>query len=323
MSPSLINKCNARKSFKNKGLTKKLHHLLWRVESGLSEVNLREVYLESGVAGVISSFGEGLIGLDCVKSRIKEVGMFVLVQLVRKRMGLGMSGGKVVAHMSFTGASGTGKTLVARRLASVLHQLGVISRGHLVVATREDLVGQYIGHTSPKTKAVLKKAEGGVLLIDDAYHLYRPGNARDYGAEVIEVLLQCMEKARGSLVVVFAGYKPQMELIFKFNPGLASRVLCHIDFPNYTVIELMLIAFLVCEERQYVLDQEAMLVLWSYLEGIRGQCYFANARTVQNKVTSAILRHSRRLFSGGLEGGGDLGITKAQIFTLTKFDFEV
>lgn len=288
-------------------------------ESVDDRVNFREEYFKSGVAEVLERFGVGLVGLVDVKNRVKEVAMFILVQLVRKRMGLQNTALRIGSHMSFTGNSGTGKTLVARRMASVLYKLGLVRKGHLVVATREDLVGQYIGHTAPKTKAVFKKAEGGVLFLDEANTLYKDGNARDYGAEVIEILLQYMERFRGELVVVFAGYRLQMELFFKKNPGLASRVLRHIDFPDYTVIELMLIAFLVCEESQYVLDRGAILALWEFVGKARVRPDFANAWTVESKVASAVLSQSRRVSIGMIDA--DFEVRKFEVVTLSACDF--
>ena len=217
----------------------------------VDQVNLHEEYFKSGMAKIIKNFNFRLVGLEDVKNRIKKMAMFMLLQLIRQRMELESIGVRFSAHMCFTGAAGTGKTLVARRYASVLRKLGVISKGHLVVARRDDLVGQYIGHTAPKTKAVLRKAEGGVLFLDNANDLYKPNNPRDYGSEVIELLLEHMEKLRNPFVIVFAGYKTPMDAFFLRNPGLAARVLCHIDFPNYTMIELVLIAFLTCKNKQY------------------------------------------------------------------------
>jgi probable Rubsico expression protein CbbX len=290
-------------------------------EVGESGVNLRAAFLESGIGEVLEAFNCRLVGLNDVKSRVREVAMFILLQLVRKRMGLQNSSVQIGSNMCFTGASGTGKTLVARRFASLLYKLGVVPKGHLVVAGREDLVGQYIGHTAPKAKAVFKKAEGGVLFLDDAYNLYKRGNPRDYGSEVIEILLQYMERFRDSLVVVFAGYKNYMDAFFLKNPGLASRVLRHIDFPNYTVIELVLIAFLVCEEKQYMLDQEAVLALWEWVSKRRNEPYFANARTVENKVVDAIVAHSARLFASGSLHGVLGGLENGFVVTLKACDF--
>jgi probable Rubsico expression protein CbbX len=200
--------------------------------------------------------------------------------------------------MSFTGNPGTGKTTVAMRMAEILHRLGYVRKGHLVSVTRDDLVGQYIGHTAPKTKEVLKRAMGGVLFIDEAYYLYRPENERDYGQEAIEILLQVMENQRDDLVVIFAGYKDRMDTFFRSNPGMSSRVAHHIDFPDYTPSELHSIAGLMLEQMQYRLDPEADGVLLEYIERRIQQPHFANARSVRNALDRARLRQASRLFAG-------------------------
>ena len=227
-----------------------------------NKINFHEEYLKNGVNETLKPFHDELIGLNEVKKRIKKMAVFLLLQLIRKRMKLLQNNTRSNnANMAFTGAPGTGKTVVARRFALLLFKLGVIPKGHLVVARREDLVGQYIGHTAPKTKAVLKKAEGGMLFLDNADKLYKRTNPRDYGFEVIELLLQYMENFRNNFVVIFAGYKSRVDKFLFKNPGLSARVLRHIHFRNYTIIELVLIAFLTCTNRHYKLNQEAMLAL--------------------------------------------------------------
>jgi probable Rubsico expression protein CbbX len=216
--------------------------------------------------------------------------------------------------MSFTGAPGTGKTTVATRMAEILHRLGYVRRGHLVTATRDDLVGQYIGHTAPKTKEVLKKALGGVLFIDEAYYLYKPENERDYGGEAIEILLQAMENQREDLVVIFAGYKDRMNTFFASNPGLSSRVASHIDFPNYSPTELSAIAQLMLEKLNYEFTPGAEKAFDEYLELRVHQPQFANARSVRNALDRARLRHATRLF----EHGGQ--VTPQQLKTIEETD---
>src|SRR5215469_9438233 len=212
-------------------------------------VDLRRDYEESGLGAILDEIDRELIGLKPVKTRIREIAALLLVERARKRLGLAHE--TPTLHMSFTGNPGTGKTTVALRMADILHRLGYVRRGHLVSVTRDDLVGQYIGHTAPKTKEILKKAMGGVLFIDEAYYLYRPENERDYGQEAIEILLQVMEAQREDLVVVLAGYRDRMERFFQSNPGFRSRIAHHIDFPDYSDTELLAIAELMLVEQSY------------------------------------------------------------------------
>ncbi|MDP3984394.1 MAG: AAA family ATPase, partial [Acidimicrobiia bacterium] len=202
-------------------------------------------------------------------------------------------------HMSFTGPPGTGKTTVAMRMAEILQRLGYLRRGHLVVATRDDLVGQFVGHTAPKTKEVLKRAMGGVLFIDEAYYLYRPGNERDYGPEAIEMLLQAMENNRDDLVVVLAGYKDRMATFFQANPGFHSRVAHHLDFADYDLDELTAIAELMVRQQSYCFSPEALIALREYLTLRIQQPYFANARSVRNAIDRAKFRQANRLVAAG------------------------
>ena len=229
-------------------------------------VNLQEEYNNTNIQGVIDQLEEDLVGLAPVKRRIKEIAALLLVQRLRKNLGMGLNSSSVGLHMSFTGSPGTGKTEVANRMADILFKLGYIRKGHLVTVTRDDLVGQYIGHTAPKTKEVLKRAMGGVLFIDEAYYLYKPDNERDYGSEAIEILLQVMENQREDLVVIFAGYKDRMDSFYESNPGLSSRVANHIDFPDYTPDELIQIARLILQEQQYRMTPDAEAALLEYVE---------------------------------------------------------
>jgi probable Rubsico expression protein CbbX len=199
--------------------------------------------------------------------------------------------------MSFTGNPGTGKTTVALRMANILHRLGYIRKGHLVSVTRDDLVGQYIGHTAPKTKEILKKAMGGVLFIDEAYYLYRQENERDYGQEAIEILLQVMENQRDDLVVILAGYGDRMDKFFRSNPGFRSRIAHHIDFPDYTDEELLRIAEILLGKQNYRLSDAAREALITYIAARKAQPLFANARSIRNALDRARLRQANRIFA--------------------------
>jgi probable Rubsico expression protein CbbX len=246
------------------------------------------------ITDLLDRLDRELIGLAPVKQRIRDIAALLLVD--RLRAARGMTAGAPSLHMSFTGNPGTGKTTVAQRMAAILHQLGYVRKGHLVAVTRDDLVGQYIGHTAPKTREVLKKAMGGVLFIDEAYYLYRPENERDYGQEAIEILLQVMENQRDDLVVILAGYRDRMATFFASNPGLSSRIAHHIDFPDYGVDELHRIAGLMLGTMDYRFDDEAARVFTAYLERRMALPHFANARSVRNALDRARLRHAARLF---------------------------
>jgi probable Rubsico expression protein CbbX len=264
-------------------------------EAQAAEVDLDSVVRESGVGEVLEQLDRELIGLAPVKSRIRDISALLLIDKLRGRIGL--SSGAPSLHMSFTGNPGTGKTTVALRMAEILKHLGYVRKGHLVAVTRDDLVGQYIGHTAPKTREVLKRAMGGVLFIDEAYYLYRPENERDYGQEAIEILLQIMENQRDDLVVIVAGYKDRMERFFRSNPGMSSRIAHHIDFPDYTSPELLSIAQLMLEGMQYRLSPDAEVALREYIERRREQPHFANARSIRNALDRARLRQASRLLA--------------------------
>lgn len=257
-------------------------------------IDLREEFESSGVKEVLTELDRDLIGLAPVKKRIRETAALLLVERARRRMGLAHD--TPTLHMSFTGNPGTGKTTVALRMADLLHRLGYIRKGHLVSVTRDDLVGQYIGHTAPKTKEILKKAMGGVLFIDEAYYLYRPENERDYGQEAIEILLQVMENQRDDLVVILAGYAQRMDRFFESNPGFRSRIAHHIDFPDYSDDELLGIARKMLDHQNYRLDVAATEALTDYIARRREQPHFANARSIRNALDRARLRQANRLF---------------------------
>lgn len=257
-------------------------------------INLQEEYAKTEIAKILNLLDEELVGLAPVKARIREIAALLLIDKLRKN--LGISSANPGLHMSFTGSPGTGKTTVGLKMADILYQLGYIKKGHLLTVTRDDLVGQYIGHTAPKTKEVLKKAMGGVLFIDEAYYLYKPDNERDYGQEAIEILLQVMENQRDELVVVLAGYKEPMDKFFESNPGLSSRIANHIDFPDYTVEELLKISKIMLDEQQYQLTPEAEIALSQYIQLRKEKPLFANARSIKNALDRARMRQANRIF---------------------------
>jgi probable Rubsico expression protein CbbX len=257
-------------------------------------VYLQEEYAKTEIAKILNLLDEELVGLAPVKSRIREIAALLLIDKLRKNLDL--TSANPGLHMSFTGSPGTGKTTVGLKMADILYQLGYVEKGHLLTVTRDDLVGQYIGHTAPKTKEVLKKAMGGVLFIDEAYYLYKPDNERDYGSEAIEILLQVMENQRDELVVILAGYKEPMDKFYESNPGLSSRITNHIDFPDYSVDELLQIAKLMLEEQQYQLTPDAEIALGQYIQKRKEKPLFANARSVKNALDRARMRQANRIF---------------------------
>lgn len=276
-------------------------------------VDLRSLLADSHVTEVLDELDRELIGLKPVKSRIRDVAALLLIERAREQLGL--VGGAPSLHMSFTGNPGTGKTTVALRMAQILHRLGYVRKGHLVAVTRDDLVGQYIGHTAPKTKEVLKKAMGGVLFIDEAYYLYKPENERDYGQEAIEILLQVMENQRDDLVVIVAGYADRMETFFRSNPGLSSRIAHHLDFPDYSGEELELIATRMLGEMQYRLSSSGEEALREYIPLRMQQPYFANARSIRNALDRARLRQANRLFERRADA-----VTRDDLMTIEGVD---
>jgi probable Rubsico expression protein CbbX len=266
------------------------------------QVDLRHEFNEVGIGEVLDQLDRELIGLRPVKTRIREIASLLLIERIRKRMNL--TSDVPTLHMSFTGNPGTGKTTVALRIASILHRLGYVRRGQVVSVTRDELVGQYIGHTAPKTKEILKKAMGGVLFIDEAYYLHRPDNERDYGQEAIEILLQVMETQREDLVVILAGYGERMDKFFASNPGFRSRIAHHITFPDYDAVELLTIAERMLATMHYRLDAESRQAFADYLDRRIRQPNFANARSVRNALDRARLRQANRLFADAMGGAG-------------------
>ncbi|MDY0746950.1 CbbX protein [Paucibacter sp. R3-3] len=266
----------------------------------------------TGTRAVLAQLDAELVGLAPVKGRIRDIAALLLIDKLRAEQGLQSTPPSL--HMCFTGNPGTGKTTVALRMAEVLKQLGYVRKGHMVAVTRDDLVGQFIGHTAPKTREVIKKAMGGVLFIDEAYYLYKPENERDYGAESIEILLQVMENHRDDLVVILAGYRDRMDTFFGSNPGMASRIAHHIDFPDYSEAELMQIAELMLGQLNYRFDEQAVPAFGRYLNLRRQQPHFANARSIRNALDRIRLRHATRLFQA------DSALSKEQLTTLQAED---
>jgi len=266
------------------------------------QVDLESEFRASNVQEVLDKLDRELIGLKPVKTRIREIAALLLVDRLRKQLNL--TSATPTLHMNFTGNPGTGKTTVAVRMGEILKRLGYVREGHLVTVTRDDLVGQYIGHTAPKTKEVIKKAMGGVLFIDEAYYLYKPENERDYGQESIEILLQVMENNRDDLVVILAGYKDKMDRFFESNPGMRSRIAHHLDFPDYSPEELLVIARLMLARLNYRFSDEGEKAFAEYIALRMRQSHFANARSIRNALDRARLRQASRLFQEAMARGG-------------------
>jgi probable Rubsico expression protein CbbX len=279
------------------------------VEAGASP---QAIVHRTGLDAVLDGLDGDLVGLAPVKTRIREIAALLVVDRLRREHGLASE--RPSLHMCFSGNPGTGKTTVARRMAEILHRLGYVERGHLVSVTREDLVGQYVGHTAPKTREALKKAYGGVLFIDEAYYLHRPENERDYGQEAIEILLQAMESERDKLVVILAGYKDRMDEFFNSNPGMQSRVTHHIEFPDFTVDELVQIGDLMLERQEYAFSQEAREVFHDYIERRRQRPRFAHGRSIRNAIDRARLRQASRLFDS------DRALDREELITIEAED---
>ena len=276
-------------------------------------VDLAKEFEASKVQEVVDKLDRELVGLVPIKTRIREIAALLLVERLRRRFGL--SAETPTLHMSFTGNPGTGKTTVAMCMAEILHRLGYVREGHLVAVTRDDLVGQYIGHTAPKTREIIRKAMGGVLFIDEAYYLYKPENERDYGQESIEILLQVMENNRDDLVVILAGYKDKMDRFFESNPGMRSRVAHHLDFPDYSAGELKEIAGLMLGQQSYKLSAGAEAALEEYIPLRMKLRHFSNARSIRNALDRARLRQANRLFARR-----DKPLTKCDLLTIEAED---
>jgi probable Rubsico expression protein CbbX len=267
---------------------------------GPDTVDLQALLSASDITGILEQLDRELVGLAPVKGRIREIAAFLLVSKARRQLGIDSTPPSL--HMCFTGNPGTGKTTVALRMADILLRLGYLRKGHVVTVTRDDLVGQYIGHTAPKTKDALKRAMGGVLFIDEAYYLHRPENERDYGQEAMEILLQVMEAQRDDLVVILAGYKDRMETFFRANAGMSSRIAHHIDFPDYTEPQLLEIADLLAAQMHYRLDDTSREAMRNYIALRIKQPNFANARSIRNALDRARLRQANRLVERSARG---------------------
>lgn len=268
---------------------------------------------------ILDKLDYDLVGLKPVKARVKEIASLLVVDKMRRKLGLETAIPSL--HMGFTGAPGTGKTTVALRMGQILQRMGYCRSGHVVIATRDDLVGQYVGHTAPKTKEMVKKAMGGILLVDEAYYLYNAANDRDYGQESIEILLNVMEEEKDNIIVVLAGYKDKMDKFFSFIPGMASRIGNHIEFPNYEVDELVEIGKVMCRELEYEMAPEAEPVFAKYMEKRMGMAYFSNARTVRNAVDRARMRSAIRLFNSAMDTTSDGMLSKEDLMRLSPEDF--
>jgi probable Rubsico expression protein CbbX len=242
---------------------------------------------------VLAGLDRDLVGLVPIKHKVEEIAALLLVD--RARLKFGLSAPRPNLHMCFTGPPGTGKTTMALRMADLLHRLGYLEKGHLVHAMRDDLVGEFVGQTAPRTKRVLERAMGGVLFIDEAYYLYRAKDSKDYGQEAIEILLQVMENDRENLVVVLAGYKDRMDEFFTSNPGMSSRITHHLDFAPYDLADLVSIGQLMLDRSSYHLSAAAAEAFRQNLQSQMAEPDFANARSVRNELDRARLRHAYRL----------------------------
>jgi probable Rubsico expression protein CbbX len=282
----------------------------------VDKIDIQALLKESHINEVLDKLDQDLVGLVPVKQRIREIAAYLLI--TKARLQLGIEAAKPSLHMCFTGNPGTGKTTVAMKMADILHRLGYIRQNHVVSVTRDDLVGQYIGHTAPKTKEVIKKAMGGVLFIDEAYYLYKPENERDYGQESIEILLQTMENHRDDLVVILAGYQDRMSTFFKSNPGMSSRIAHHVDFPDYDENELLEITKLMAESMHYDLDESALKAMQDYILKRKQQPHFANARSIRNALDRARLRQANRLFNDAIKHKKDT--TAEDLSLITEAD---
>ena len=288
-------------------------------------IDIRDCYVKTGIEKILSTLDSELVGLKNVKTRVREISSVLLFDRIREIQELGALNSSL--HMSFTGRPGTGKTSVANKIALVLRNLGYLTKGHLTNVTREDLVGQYVGHTAPKTREQLKRAQGGILFIDEAHHLYKPDNERDYGSEAVELLLQVMENQRDDLILIFAGQKEKLETFYNCNPGVSSRIGNHVNFEDYNVKELTEItSFILNNEKRYKLSSDTLEVLVHYIEQLVKFPTFANVRTIKiflNQLLSyQAIRIEEALTQTGLLTYQSLtSITKEDFNYFTKDDF--
>jgi probable Rubsico expression protein CbbX len=288
----------------------------------MSYLTVDDFMYKEGVQEQLDKLDRELVGLVPVKKRVKEIASLLVLDKMRRKLGFETAVPSL--HMSFTGAPGTGKTTVAVRMGSILAKMGYSRRGHVVLATRDDLVGQYVGHTAPKTKEMIKKAMGGVLLVDEAYYLFNAGNDRDYGQESIEILLNVMENQQDDLVVALAGYKDRMDTFFTYIPGMMSRIGNHIDFPDYSADELTQIAAVMAEQLEYDIDESAYKVFKEYIVLRMELPFFSNARTVRNAMDRARMNSAIRVFDKFAIQGENGGVcTVNDLKAITAEDFQV
>jgi probable Rubsico expression protein CbbX len=276
---------------------------------------------KEGVKDQLDKLDYDLVGLLPVKQRVREIAALLVLDKMRRKLGFDTAVPSL--HMCFTGAPGTGKTTVAVRMGQILAKMGYCRSGHVVVATRDDLVGQYVGHTAPKTKEVIKQALGGVLLVDEAYYLYNAANDRDYGQESIEILLTFMENNREDLVVVLAGYKDRMDKFFSFIPGMSSRIGNHIDFPNYQIEELYEISKVMARDLDYEMTDEAGEVFKKYIERRMQMPFFSNARTVRNAMDRARMNAAIRVFDDAISDKNTGDVSAKDLQEIAPADFQV
>jgi len=293
--------------------------LLQNIPDGTKAGTVDEFMFKEGVKDILAKLDYDLIGLKPVKERVREIASLLVVDKMRLKLGLETAVPSL--HMGFTGAPGTGKTTVALRMGQILQRMGYCRTGHVVVATRDDLVGQYVGHTAPKTKEMVKKAMGGILLVDEAYYLYNAANDRDYGQESIEILLNVMENNKEDLIVVLAGYKDRMDRFYSFIPGMSSRIGNHIEFPNYEVDELVEIGLVMCRELEYQLGPGAEDAFRVYIAKRMEQPFFSNARTVRNAIDLARMRSAIRVFDEKIQPESDGMVTEEDLMTILPQDF--
>mmetsp|Transcript_25104 Transcript_25104/g.50990 ORF Transcript_25104/g.50990 Transcript_25104/m.50990 type:complete len:401 (-) Transcript_25104:207-1409(-) len=293
--------------------------LLYDIPEETRAGTVDDFMFKEGVKDILEKLDYDLIGLRPVKDRVREIASLLVVDKMRLKLGLETSVPSL--HMGFTGAPGTGKTTVALRMGQILQRMGYCRSGHVVVATRDDLVGQYVGHTAPKTKEMVKKAMGGILLVDEAYYLYNAANDRDYGQESIEILLNVMESNKEDLIVVLAGYKDKMDKFYSFIPGMASRIGNHIEFPDYEDQELVEIGKVMCRELEYKLGPGAEPALEEYLSKRKRLPFFANARTVRNAIDLARMGSAIRIFNEKVSPASDGMVTQDELMTIMPEDF--
>jgi len=293
--------------------------LLQKIPDDMKAGTVDDFMFKEGVKDILAKLDYDLIGLKPVKERVREIASLLVVDKMRLKLGLETSVPSL--HMGFTGAPGTGKTTVALRMGQILQRMGYCRTGHVVVATRDDLVGQYVGHTAPKTKEMVKKAMGGILLVDEAYYLYNAANDRDYGQESIEILLNVMENNKEDIIVVLAGYKDRMDAFYGFIPGMNSRIGNHIEFPNYEADELLAIGKVMCRELEYEIDAAAEQKFLAYLAKRMTMPFFSNARTVRNAIDLARMRAAIRIFNEKMADGNSGEVTEAELMTITEADF--